>query len=239
MQRADLEAKRLNHDCVDTGHILLGLLYDTSGVAAAVLNTFQIHAFLLAMELESLIPPGASESAAKYRRRTAGAESVLKYASEAVRELGHNYIGTEHLLLGLLCEREGLAARILAGRGLTEKEVREEIKRLLQRPDAKPRVEQPKTQNNNSLRDAERQFFLGIYRSAVDFYKPRIEKRTGIQLGDIAVWDYDVLHQHIVEEQQRQASPWRVGILRWLLRRRRLRKHWEGFPKAFAQIRNE
>ncbi len=67
------------------------------------------------------------------------------------------------------------------------------------------------------LRDAERDFFLGIYRRAVDFYKPRIEKRTGVRLGDIKVWDYDCILQHVMAEYRRETSFWRVGILRSFL----------------------
>jgi hypothetical protein len=90
------------------------------------------------------------------------------------------------------------------------------------------------TFNANPLIDAEHKFFLALYRSAIDFYKPRIEKRTGVALGDISAWDYSCLHQHVSEDHANLASSWLVRLLRSLVLRRRPLRYAKVIETTFA-----
>jgi hypothetical protein len=84
---------------------------------------------------------------------------------------------------------------------------------------------------SSQLTDIDREFFLGLYRNAVAFYQPRIEKRTGVAMGAIHVWPYEELHQHSVKAFRRQ-----IGFVRALLYRRRLRRYWEARKAESAEL---
>jgi len=125
------EARRFNHDYIGTEHILLGLLREGEGVACAVLQNLGIDLNRLRKELERLISPGSIATIGGDLPFTPRAKKALELAAEEARNLGHNYIGTEHILLGLLREEEGLAAQVLYGMGVDLEKVREEIASLL------------------------------------------------------------------------------------------------------------
>ncbi|UCC96256.1 MAG: ATP-dependent Clp protease ATP-binding subunit [Candidatus Omnitrophota bacterium] len=125
------EARRFNHDYIGTEHILLGLIREGEGVACAVLQNLGIDLERLRMEIEKLISPGSVASVLGDIPFTPRAKKALELAAEEARSLGHNYIGTEHVLLGLIREGEGLASQVLFSLGVDLRRVREEIAALL------------------------------------------------------------------------------------------------------------
>jgi ClpA/ClpB-like protein len=239
MQTAAHDARRLNHKQIDTEHILLGLVSEQGGLAATVLDTLRLHPVAIAMEIENRAPWRSGSAAEGDLPRSTAADSVIEFAKDEARELRDDYVGTEHLLLGLLREGAGLAARVLADLGLTTEAVRAEILRI--RPAVKlPATATPRPNSDlDQWSEAERGFFVGLFRSAVDYYKPKIEKRTGVDLGNIAVWDYDRMHEHASEIYRRQISPWRVGIVRSIILRRRLRMQASEIAAKYAKKAHE
>jgi ATP-dependent Clp protease ATP-binding subunit ClpA len=107
------ECQRFNHDYIGTEHILLALLVEGSGVAADVLKNLDVDPRKIRKEVERLITPGASAATMGQIPFTPGARKVLELALEESNSLGHNYIGTEHLFLGLIREEKGIAAQVL------------------------------------------------------------------------------------------------------------------------------
>ncbi len=125
------EAKRFNHDYIGTEHILLGLVREGEGVAAAVLASFGLSPDKIRLEVEKLVQPGPSTVISGDLPFTPKAKKVIELAMDEARALGHNYIGTEHLLLGLIREGEGVASQVLMNLGLELDKVREEVMNLL------------------------------------------------------------------------------------------------------------
>jgi len=125
------EARRFNHDYIGTEHILLGLIREGEGVACAVLQNLGINLDTLRREVEKLVAPGSAASSLGDIPFTPRAKKSLELAAEEARILGHNYIGTEHILLGLIREGEGLASQVLFCMGIDLEKVKEEISTLL------------------------------------------------------------------------------------------------------------
>lgn len=152
MQLANGEARRLNHEYIGTEHILLGLVKEGSfkqgtgliakltgrgkkdpapGTAAAVLKNLDVDLRKIRLEVEKLIVGGPDMLTIGKLPQTPRAKKVIEYAMEEARSLNHNYVGTGHLLLGLLREREGVAAQVLMKLGLRTEDVRDELLNLL------------------------------------------------------------------------------------------------------------
>ncbi|MDP8258776.1 MAG: ATP-dependent Clp protease ATP-binding subunit [Candidatus Aadella gelida] len=125
------EAKRFNHDYIGTEHLLLGLVKEGEGVAAAVLNSLGLDSDNIRAEVEKLVQPGPDKITEGDIPFTPRAKKVIELAMDEARNLGHNYIGTEHLLLGLIREGDGVASQVLINLGLDLKSVREEVLNLL------------------------------------------------------------------------------------------------------------
>ncbi|MFH1459523.1 MAG: ATP-dependent Clp protease ATP-binding subunit [Candidatus Omnitrophota bacterium] len=125
------EAKRFNHDYIGTEHVLLGLIKEGEGVAAAVLQNLGLNLDMIRLEVEKLVQPGPSTVTSGDIPFTPKAKKVIELAMDEARSLGHNYIGTEHLLLGLIRENEGVASQVLLNLGLDLNKVRKEIMDLL------------------------------------------------------------------------------------------------------------
>jgi len=125
------EAKRFNHDYIGTEHILLGLIREGEGVAAVVLQKLGLNLQQIRMEIEKIVKPGPPTVVSGDIPFTPTAKKVIELSSEEARSLGHNYIGTEHILLGLIREGEGVASQVLVNLGLDLNKVREEIAELL------------------------------------------------------------------------------------------------------------
>src|SRR5690606_5279513 len=131
MQLANQEAQRFNHEYIGTEHILLGLVKEGSGVAANVLKNLDVDLRKIRLEVEKIVQSGPDLVTMGKLPQTPRAKKVIEYAMEEARNLNHNYVGTEHLLLGLLREQEGVAAQVLMNLGLKLEDVREEVLNLL------------------------------------------------------------------------------------------------------------
>ncbi|HUU43990.1 MAG TPA: ATP-dependent Clp protease ATP-binding subunit [Planctomycetota bacterium] len=131
MGLANQEAQRFNHEYIGTEHILLGLVKEGSGVAANVLRNLDIDLKKIRIEVEKIVQSGPDTLSMGKLPYTPRAKKVIELAFEEARSLGHNYVGTEHRLLGLLREQEGVAARVLMNLGLKLDDVREEVLNLL------------------------------------------------------------------------------------------------------------
>ncbi|MEE2737632.1 MAG: ATP-dependent Clp protease ATP-binding subunit [Planctomycetota bacterium] len=131
MQLANQEAQHFNHEYIGTEHILLGLVKEGSGVAANVLKNLDGDLRKIRIEVEKLVQTGPEMVTMGKLPHTPRAKKVIEYSMEEARNLGHNYVGTEHILLGLLREQEGVAAQVLLNLELRLDEVREEVLNLL------------------------------------------------------------------------------------------------------------
>jgi ATP-dependent Clp protease ATP-binding subunit ClpC len=131
MQLANQEAQRFNHEYIGTEHILLGLVKEGSGVAANVLKNLEVDLRKIRLEVEKLVQSGPEMVTVGKLPQTPRAKKVIEYSMEEARNLNHNYVGTEHILLGLLREQEGVAAQVLMNLGLKLEDVREEVLNLL------------------------------------------------------------------------------------------------------------
>ena len=131
MALANQEAQRFNHEYIGTEHILLGLVKEGSGVGANVLKNLDVDIKKLRLEIEKLVKSGPDMVTMGKLPQTPKAKKVIEYAIEEARALNHNYVGTEHILLGLLRETEGIAAQVLMNLGLKLEDVRQEVLNLL------------------------------------------------------------------------------------------------------------
>src|SRR5579864_8115100 len=151
------EAARLHHEYVGTEHILLGLIREGEGVAAAVLQNLSVELDDIQQKIEETVKKGkATQATGPDLPYTSRAKKVLELAMSEARELNHSYVGTEHLLLGLLREEKGIAAQVLTDAGVNLEAARTETLRILgtempqggggtaQQPGAAPQTAAPK-----------------------------------------------------------------------------------------------
>ena len=132
LQMAREEAQRLHHEYVGTEHILLGLIREGEGVAAAVLQNLNVDLDEIQQKIEETVKKGkAQQTTGPDLPYTSRAKKVLELAMSEARELNHSYVGTEHLLLGLLREEKGIAAQVLTDSGVNLDAARAETLRLL------------------------------------------------------------------------------------------------------------
>ncbi|MDP6367307.1 MAG: ATP-dependent Clp protease ATP-binding subunit [Nitrospinota bacterium] len=139
------EADNYRHEYLGTEHILLGVLKDGGGIAIAVLQKLGVDPKQLRLELERNLPKSTSGPVEGDIPFTPKAKKVLEYAVEEARLMGHNYIGTEHLLLGIVREKDGLAAKILGSFGVKLQQTREQTINLLREPVATRSRDKSKT----------------------------------------------------------------------------------------------
>src|SRR5437868_14075873 len=126
------EAARLHHEYVGTEHILLGLIREGEGVAAAVLQNLSVDLDEVQQKIEEQVKKGKAQApTGPDLPYTSRAKKVLELAMAEARELNHSYVGTEHLLLGLLREEKGIAAKVLTEASVTLESARSETLRLL------------------------------------------------------------------------------------------------------------
>ena len=126
------EAARLHHEYVGTEHILLGLIREGEGVAATVLQNLNVELDEIQQKIEETVKKGkAAQATGPDLPYTSRAKKVLELAMSEARELGHSYVGTEHLLLGLLREEKGIAAQVLTDAGVNLEAARSETLRIL------------------------------------------------------------------------------------------------------------
>ncbi len=127
---AQEEARQLNHNYVGTEHLLLGLIHEDDGVAAQALTALGIRLDDARREIDAIIGRG-TEQPSGHIPFTPRAKKVLELSSREAKLLGHDYVGTEHLLLGLLREGDGVAVQILVRRGIDLNRVRQQVIQLL------------------------------------------------------------------------------------------------------------
>ncbi len=127
MALAEQEARRLKHEYVGTEHILLALAGQKDGVGGKVLDKLGIQKEMLEAELAKLVRPGPKPITKGNLPQTARAKKALELAEQEAKTLDHDYIGTEHILLGLMWETDGLAAQMLVNLGVSYQVVREEV----------------------------------------------------------------------------------------------------------------
>lgn len=113
MQLSNQEAQRFNHEYIGTEHILLGLVKEGSGVAANVLKNMDVDLRKIRLEVEKIVQSGPDMITMGKLPQTPRAKKVIEYSMEEARKLNHNYVGTEHILLGLCREEEGVAGTVL------------------------------------------------------------------------------------------------------------------------------
>jgi ATP-dependent Clp protease ATP-binding subunit ClpC len=128
---AQLEAERFNHEYIGTEHFLLGIVKEGTGVAASVLQNEEIKLRQVRLELERRLQTGPDTVYRGRLPQTPQAHKTIEYSMEEARNLKHNYVGTEHVLLGLLRVDDGLAAQVLTSLGLTLENARREVIRTL------------------------------------------------------------------------------------------------------------
>ena len=124
------EAKRLDHNYIGTEHILLGLIHEGTGVAARALDSLGINLDVVRRQVEEIIGRG-QQTPSGHIPFTPRAKKVLELSLRESQQLGHNYIGTEHILLGLLREGDGVAAQVLVKLGADLNRVRQQVIQLL------------------------------------------------------------------------------------------------------------
>ncbi len=134
MEIANEEAKQLNHEYIGTEHILLGLLKEGSGIAVNVLNNHGIERVNVLAKVGKIVRPSKEKVVAGKLPLTLRAKKVIELSTEASRHLEHNYVGTEHLLLGLVNEGESVAADVLGQLGMTAEKVMRGIREQLNAP---------------------------------------------------------------------------------------------------------
>ena len=134
---AQEEARLLNHNYIGTEHVLLGLIREGEGVGARALTSIGVSLDGVRHDVQRLIGRGAG-SPRGHIPFTPRAKTVLEYALREALALGHNYIGTEHILLGLVREGEGVAAQVLIARGVELATLRQAVLDLLASPPPKP-----------------------------------------------------------------------------------------------------
>jgi ATP-dependent Clp protease ATP-binding subunit ClpA len=127
---AQEEARMLDHNYIGTEHILLGLIHEGEGVAAKALEALAISLEAVRQQVEEIIGHG-QEAPSGHIPFTPRAKKVLELSLREALQLGHNYIGTEHILLGLIREGEGVAAQVLVRLGADLNRVRQQVIRLL------------------------------------------------------------------------------------------------------------
>ena len=119
IQLANQEAMRLQQEYIGTEHILLGLINEGSGVAVEVLKSLDVNLRMIRLEVEKIVQDGPDTVTMEKTPHTPRCKKVIEFAMDESRGLGDNHVGTEHLLLGLLREREGVACHVLLNLSLT------------------------------------------------------------------------------------------------------------------------
>ena len=135
------EADRLNHEYVGTEHILLGMIREaegSEGVGVGILRNLGVDPVAIKRKIEETLITGSNTRRMPDLPYTSRAKKVLELAMRSARDNGHTYVGTEHVLLGLIREEKGIAAQILADAGITEKAARVEMLRILRGEEVPP-----------------------------------------------------------------------------------------------------
>ncbi len=150
---AQEEAKRMNHNYIGTEHLLLGLVQEESGVAARVLRELGVNPYQVRKIIEDTVGRGGRATMGQTAGLTPRTKRVIELAVEEARRMGHHYIGTEHLLLGLIREGEGLAVNVLRDLGVDLDAIRIQTTRAIMRGSGSRRTEHRRHQKSTPLMD--------------------------------------------------------------------------------------
>lgn len=180
MQLANMEAQRFNHEYIGTEHLLLGLIKEGSGVAASVLKNLNMDLRKIRHEVEKIVHSGPDTVTMGRLPQTPNAKKVIEYAIKKAVELQHNYVGTEHILLGLLRVEEAVAAQVLMQLGLTLEGTRAAIRKLLEPTDG---VSEEAKSLNNPLIMKGATTYIAILRVCSTREKPIMDKKGEQQIG--------------------------------------------------------
>jgi ATP-dependent Clp protease ATP-binding subunit ClpC len=173
------EASRLQHDSIGTEHLLLGLLREGEGIAATVLSNLGLDLDQIRQAVESMVAQTGGTLTIGEIPFTSNAKRVLELSVEEARQLGHNYVGTEHLLLGLIREGEGVAAKVLADMGVDRKKVREETLKLLGGHPQQPQAESEEKADTPSLNHSDATSPSWPAKASSTRHRPRRRDRAG------------------------------------------------------------
>ncbi len=185
---AQEEARMLNHNYIGTEHILLGLIHEGEGVAAKALESLGISLEAVRQQVEEIIGQG-QQAPSGHIPFTPRAKKVLELSLREALQLGHNYIGTEHILLGLIREGEGVAAQVLVRLGADLNRVRSQVIRLATKSGDGPEPPEPTAAGSGSysvssrvLRDRPRGWERELIPVLADIQRrlTTIERRLGI-----------------------------------------------------------
>jgi ATP-dependent Clp protease ATP-binding subunit ClpA len=138
MELSRLEAVRCRHPYIGTEHLLLGLVREGTGIATRILQSHAVNLEVVRAEIETIVQSGTDRVSLRHLKQTPRAKKVIEFSIEEAHDLQHGYVGTEHLLLGLLREQEGVAAQVLTRLGLRADGVRKQIVELHERSDVVP-----------------------------------------------------------------------------------------------------
>lgn len=128
---ANQQAIRMNRDHIDTEHVLLGLIVEGSGVGMSALKKLHVDVVKMKAEVERITPTGAAPVAQGKLPQTAAFKRAIEYSMAEAQSLNHNYVGSEHMLLGLIRENDGVAAQVLRNLQVRLDPLRESILRVL------------------------------------------------------------------------------------------------------------
>jgi ATP-dependent Clp protease ATP-binding subunit ClpC len=175
---AEEEARMLNHNYIGTEHILLGLIHEGDGVAAKALESLGISLLAVRQQVEEIIGQG-QQVPSESIPFTPRAKKVLELSLRESKQLGHTYIGTEHILLGLIREGDGVAAQVLVKLGADLNRVRQQVIQLIsgQQPAGRllPQAAAPVTEVQTRLETIEARL------DTIDVHLTAVEQRVGIR----------------------------------------------------------
>jgi ATP-dependent Clp protease ATP-binding subunit ClpC len=138
MELSRLEAVRCRHPYIGTEHLLLGLVREGTGIATRILQSHAVNLEVVRAEIETIVQLGTERVSLRHLPQTPRAKKTIEFSIEEAHDLKHGYVGTEHLLLGLLREQEGLASQVLTRLGLSADDVRKQVVELHERGDVVP-----------------------------------------------------------------------------------------------------
>jgi len=170
MQLANQEALRFNHEYIGTEHVALGLVKEHAGVASFVLNKAGIDVWKIRLEVERLVKSGPDMALMGKLPYTPRTKRVLAFAIEESQALGHLYVGTEHILLGLLREPEGIGGQVIRGLGLSLEDARRAIKDVLGEQlnkDSEPAASEPELDEPAERAEDVPKWFTSLLRPCV------------------------------------------------------------------------
>jgi ATP-dependent Clp protease ATP-binding subunit ClpA len=203
MTLANQLAIKYNHEFIGTEHVLLGLLTDSGNVAIKLLRSLDVRPDELVKKVEDQIVPDPPADIMGKVPQTPRTKKVIQYAIEEARRLENNWVGTEHLLLGLAREKEGLGGEVLLSEGLNLESLREVVKKFQDTFPQQKQSTMPEEDNNNNNSN----WRVGVYPTKVQFLHPLVVKGVTEHVRTVAEGlsckdsqQMEVLAQNMIKE---------------------------------------